>query len=95
MFGSLLSPLPLCSRIHPFLGVCAHFMTFPLAICVKVEEYSMDIFISTCHISQKQVRLIETCQHSTTTSDTLFFFQNNTLQYFRNPSFIISDKTTG
>lgn len=67
-------------------------MTFPLAICVKVEEYSMDIFISTCHISlnQKQVRLIETCQHSRTTSDTLFFFQNNTLQYYRNVHFVFS-----
>lgn len=95
--ASLLSPLPLRSLIHSFLCVCVcvHFMAFPLAIRVKVEEYSMDIFISTCHISldQKQIRLDETCQHSMTTSGTLISFHNNMALISRNHPLIISDKT--
>lgn len=67
-------PFSLAHRLHP---VCnTHFMTFPLAICVKVEEFSKDIFISTSHISvdQKQANLIMTCRHSTNTADTLLSF---------------------
>lgn len=47
-----------CRTLHPL----PHFKTFPLAICVKVEEFSKDTFISTCRISlqQKQASLIMT-----------------------------------
>lgn len=91
---SFIPPLFLCSL---FLGVCvcaAHFMAFPLAIRVKVEEYSADIFISTCRISlnQKQMRLHETCQHSTTTSDTLISFQNKTGLISRNHPDVSTNK---